>query len=180
MTYGINPQEQPAYGTNPPPGKQKKPPHKRWWFWPVMALAIGLVYVINFDPPGTTETATPAPIVTETVTAAPNTNADTQANKNVPREWESALNRGNRIAARDNSKQYVYRTLTSDVYGFPEDAAQYAVDNLDVDWKENALNSARRLQARDHSRESIRRTLTSAVYGFTDEEAEYALTHLEE
>ena len=45
------------------------------------------------------------------------------------------------------SKQGIYDRLTSDAgEKFPEDAAQYAIDNLKVDYKKNALEKLRIMQ----------------------------------
>lgn len=79
------------------------------------------------------------------------------------------------------SKQGIYDRLVSE-YGeqFSEEAAQYAIDNLDADFKQNALEKARIYQeTMDMSPEAIRDQLTSE-YGeqFTQEEADYAIEHL--
>jgi len=172
MTYGINPpeQQQQNYAANPPPQNQKKPVHKRWWFWPVLVIAALFAYMLNFDPPGEAVPTTHPPAATES-TSAPEVASD------VPREWESALNRAERLASRDYSKEGTYRTLMS-AYDFPADAAQYAVDSVEADWKANALNKAQDLQNRDYSHKQIGRILSSA-YDFTEEEADYALANLE-
>ena len=79
------------------------------------------------------------------------------------------------------SKQGIYDQLTSE-YGdkFTAEAAQYAVDNLDVDYKENALKSAETYQeTMAMSPAAIKDQLTSE-YGekFTEEEAQYAIDNL--
>lgn len=81
------------------------------------------------------------------------------------------------------SKKSIYRQLTSE-YGeqFPEDAAQYAIDNLDADYKLNALEKAKSYQKNmNMSKSAIYDQLTSE-YGerFTEEEAQYAIDHLED
>ena len=79
------------------------------------------------------------------------------------------------------SKARLYRQLTSP-YGsqFSEDAAQYAIDNLDTDYKQAALNKARSYQDRMHmSVNRIYDQLTSQYgEGFTAEEAQWAIDHL--
>ncbi len=81
------------------------------------------------------------------------------------------------------SERGVYDQLTSEYgEGFSPEAAQYAVDNLDVDWNEVALESARSYQ--DHmsmSRDAIYDQLVSE-YGekFTPEQAQYAVDNLPE
>ena len=66
----------------------------------------------------------------------------------VPREWESALNSAyNYAEIMSMSKAGIYDQLVSE-YGeaFPEEAAQYAIDNIEFDWNENALKSAKNYQ----------------------------------
>lgn len=79
------------------------------------------------------------------------------------------------------SKQGIYDQLTSDAgEKFPEDAAQYAIDNLKVDYKKNALEKAKDYaNQQDMSNDAIYDKLTSS-YGekFTQEEAQYAIDHL--
>ena len=79
------------------------------------------------------------------------------------------------------SKQGIYDQLTSE-YGekFPEEAAQYAIDNLNADYNKNALEKAKDYQKNlNMSTEAIREQLTSE-YGekFTEEEADYAVSNL--
>lgn len=165
---------------NYPPQQTKKPLHKRAWFWIVIAigalgaLGMGLIAALAIFLAASPSTPQPEPQATVTTEAA-----ETPQTRDVPREWQAALKAGQSVADRNHSKIYVHRTLTSTVYGFPDDAAQYAVDNITGDWNERALGAATALQERGKSNEYIRRTLTSTVYGFTDEEADYAITHLE-
>lgn len=81
------------------------------------------------------------------------------------------------------SKKAIYNQLTSE-YGekFPEDAAQYAIDNLRADYKENALAKAKTYQqTMSMSKSAIYDQLISE-YGekFTAEEAQYAIDHLDD
>ena len=78
------------------------------------------------------------------------------------------------------SKKRIYDQLTSEYDKFPAEAAQYAVDNLQVDYKANALASAKSYQKTMHmSSEAIRSQLASEYADkFTAEEADYAVTHL--
>lgn len=80
------------------------------------------------------------------------------------------------------SKQGIYDQLISE-YGeqFSEEDAQYAIDNLNVDYNENALETAKVYQEEmDMSQAEIFDQLTSE-YGekFTTEEAQYAVDHLD-
>lgn len=79
------------------------------------------------------------------------------------------------------SKQGIYDQLTSE-YGekFPADAAQYAIDHLDADYKENALEKAKSYyEDMNMSKDAVRNQLISE-YGekFTAEEADYAIANL--
>ena len=80
------------------------------------------------------------------------------------------------------SKAGLYDQLTSEFGGqFPDDAAQYAIDNVEADWKENALKKAIVYQeSMSMSKEQIRDQLVSeAGEQFTQEEADYAVENLE-
>lgn len=81
------------------------------------------------------------------------------------------------------SKQGIYDQLTSE-YGdqFDVEAAQYAIDNLNVDYKENALKCGENYKKTMHmSKARIYDQLTSE-YGekFTTEQAQYAIDNLDE
>lgn len=81
------------------------------------------------------------------------------------------------------SKQRIYEQLTSE-YGekFSTEAAQYAIDNIDVDWNANALKKAKSYQqTMNMSKQRIYDQLISE-YGekFTKEQAQYAIDHLED
>ncbi len=80
------------------------------------------------------------------------------------------------------SKSGLYDQLTSE-YGdqFSTEAAQYAVDNVEADWKENALRKAEDYAETMHmSKAGVYDQLTSE-YGeqFIQEEADYAIDNLE-
>ena len=64
--------------------------------------------------------------------------------ESVPREYKAALKKAESYAKTMHmSKAGIYDQLTSE-YGenFPAEAAQYAIDNIQWDWKENALKKA--------------------------------------
>ncbi|CAN5336012.1 hypothetical protein BH09PAT4_BH09PAT4_07250 [soil metagenome] len=102
----------------------------------------------------------------------------------VPAEYVSALNKAYSYAKTMNmSKAGIYDQLTSE-YGekFTANAAQYAIDNVQADWKANALAKAQSYQSdMDMSPAAIHDQLVSS-YGekFTVEEADYAIAHLNE
>lgn len=103
--------------------------------------------------------------------------------KNIPTEYKSALKSAKSYSdTLHMSKQAIYDQLISEYGGkFTAEAAQYAIDNLDIDYNENALKSAESYQETLHmSPAAIHDQLTS-VYGgkFTAEEADYAIEHLE-
>lgn len=61
---------------------------------------------------------------------------------------------------------------------FPEDAIDYAMDNIIVDWKEQALKSAESYD--EYASMSDSRLYDQLIYeGFSDEEAQYAIDNLE-
>jgi len=100
----------------------------------------------------------------------------------IPREYSAALNKAKTYAGLMHmSKASLYDQLTSE-YGehFPEDAARYAIDNVDANWKENALSKAYTYSDDMHmSKASVYDQLTSE-YGekFTAEEAQYAIDNV--
>lgn len=100
----------------------------------------------------------------------------------VPTEYKNALRKAKSYSdLMHMSKAGIYDQLTSE-YGekFSPEAAQYAMDNLEVDWNKNALEKARSYQdSMAMSPDAIYEQLTSE-YGeqFTPEEAQYAVDNL--
>lgn len=100
----------------------------------------------------------------------------------VPVEYTSALKKAESYSSLMHmSKAGIYDQLTNE-YGeqFAAEAAQYAVDTVQVDWNENALAKAKDYQkTMSMSPAAIHDQLTSA-YGekFTAAEADYAIAHL--
>ncbi|MEX6259899.1 Ltp family lipoprotein [Staphylococcus ureilyticus] len=81
------------------------------------------------------------------------------------------------------SKAGIYDQLTSSAGDeYPDGAAQYAVDNLEANYKENALESAKNYtDIMGMSDDELYDQLTSdAGDKFTEEEAQYAIDHLED
>ena len=81
------------------------------------------------------------------------------------------------------SKKGIYDQLTSSYgEGFTAEAAQYAIDNLQVDYNKNALEKAKTYQSSMHmSKQKIYEQLTSSYgEGFTKKEAQYAIDHLDD
>lgn len=129
----------------------------------------------------TTDTSTDEQTTTQTEQAE---QTDTQEpEETVSKEFENALKKADQYANDMHmSKKGVYEQLTSE-YGeqFPEDAAQYAIDNVKADWNANALAKAKDYQeSMSMSKNAIYDQLTSE-YGeqFTADEAQYAVDNLD-
>lgn len=150
---------------------------------------LDLVFMSNPDAESTsnssstTETETS---ITESSSSAPDSINETSESESsqddIPIEYESALKQAEGYSdTMHMSKNAIYDQLTSEYGGqFPAEAAQYAVDNLDVDYNYNALKQAEGYQdTMSMSTEAIRDQLTSEYGGqFTPEEAEYAVNNL--
>lgn len=109
---------------------------------------------------------------------------DSEEEENVSLEYRNALAKAQIYAeTMSMSKKAVYDQLVSE-YGenFDEDAAQYAIDNLEgISWKENALEKAKTYsETMNMSKAAIYDQLISD-YGeqFTKKQAQYAIDHLE-
>ncbi|KML32315.1 Ltp family lipoprotein [Rossellomorea marisflavi] len=105
-----------------------------------------------------------------------------QKKEDVPREFASALKKAETYAnTMSMSKAAIYDQLVSE-YGekFPEEAAQYAMEHIEHDWKANALKKAETyVDEMAMSSDAVYDQLVSE-YGekFTAEEAQYAVEHL--
>lgn len=103
--------------------------------------------------------------------------------EDIPMEYKSALKKAKMYSdTMSMSKIGLYDQLTSE-YGekFTEEAAQYAIDNVEADWNENALKKAKTYQeTMSMSKNAIYDQLISE-YGekFTADEAQYAIDNLE-
>lgn len=100
----------------------------------------------------------------------------------VPKEYKSALRKAKVYSdTMSMSKEGLYDQLTSE-YGekFSAEAAQYAVDNLNANWKENALKKAKVYQETMAMSPSAIYDQLVSEYGekFTEEEAKYAVDNL--
>lgn len=103
--------------------------------------------------------------------------------ESVPTEYKNALKKATQYSSLMHmSKQGIYDQLTSEYgEGFPEDAAQYAIDNIEADWEANALAKAKDYSDTMHmSKQGIYDQLISE-YGekFTEDEAQYAIDNVE-
>nr|WP_288825552.1 Ltp family lipoprotein [uncultured Clostridium sp.] len=115
---------------------------------------------------------------TETATVEASTE-----NASIPTEYKSALNKAKTYGdVMHMSKAGIYNQLTSE-YGekFTPEAAQYAIDNVEVDWNANALIKAKTYSDTMYmSKAGIYDQLISENGEiFTPEEAQYAIDHVE-
>lgn len=162
----------------------KKPLFKRPWFIAVIIMV--LIGIIGSFAGGSDEPAekVTAPAENKTTVTAPETGNESikDAEPEVPKEYQSALKKAQSYSDRMHmSKAGLYNQLTSE-YGeqFTAEAAQYAVDNVQADWKANALAKAHTYQEKmDMSPAAIYDQLVSE-YGeqFTEDEAQYAIDNL--
>lgn len=154
----------------------------------VLAIIIGL-FASEEESPADTETnpVTEEAEVNEEATEPTEETAEeeesTSVEENVPREYKSALTKAEQYAKTMHmSKAGIYDQLVSE-HGenFPEDAAQYAIDNIDFDWKENALKKAESYAENMSMSDAAIYDQLISEYGekFTPEEAQYAIDNLE-
>lgn len=106
-----------------------------------------------------------------------------ETEEKVPREFKSALNKAEQYGDMMHmSKAAIYDQLTSE-YGeqFSQEAAQYAIEHMEMDWNANALIKAEEYSDMMHmSKAAIYAQLTSE-YGeqFTSDEAQYAIDNIQ-
>ncbi len=172
--------------------KNSKPIYKRWWFWVIAVIFLFSIIPGKSDSQTAVQNTSVASVSSssnmQTDSTAPNAAAENKEeaqpkNDGVSAEYKNALKKAKIYSdTMHMSKRGIYDQLVSE-YGekFPEDAAQYAVDNLDADWNANALAKAKEYQKlMAMSVSAIYDQLTSD-YGekFTAEEAQYAIDNLE-
>lgn len=180
--------------------RYRKPLLQQRWFWLMVITVIGKFFISDNNnqtiapesiPPVITSSSTTDLLTGDTLTTAPLTvnqsenisdNIEAEPEDIIPQEYISALNKANSYSkSMHMSKRRIYDQLSSE-HGekFSEEAAQYAVDNLEADWFANALAKAKSYQSSmSMSPEAIRDQLTSD-FGekFTQEEADYAIENL--
>lgn len=143
-------------------------------------LLVGIVSAAG----GGTDTDTSnntTPANSETTQTAETKPAEKQE-PDVPAEYKSALAKADSYANTQHmSKKGLYDQLTSE-YGeqFSKEAAQYAVDNVEADWKANALAKAKSYQETQNMSPAAIRDQLVSEYGeqFTAAEADYAIANL--
>lgn len=163
--------------------KNKKPFYKKIWVWAIVVIIIGAIGSggLNDSKDSKLDTGNKEEISQNQKTEK-NVPAKEKAEEDVPREYKSALKKAKTYSdTMSMSKAALYGQLTSE-YGekFSQEAAQYAIDNVDADWKANALKKANTYQeTMSMSPNAIYDQLISE-YGekFTEEEAQYAIDNL--
>lgn len=192
MTSPTQPQPQPQFQPQPPgvPAavKPAKPWYKKWWGIALIVLAV-LVVLSFFVPkdqkatqqaaPSSTPAASATQTASETKEAAASEKPKTES---VPREYESALSKAKQYLSFGGfSKAGLYEQLTSENgEKFSPEAAQYAMDHINANWKEQALKKAKTYQDTMHMSPSAIHDQLISEYGdkFTEEEAQYAVDNL--
>ena len=176
--------------------KNKKPIYKRPWFIViVLFIIIGVIGEMGDDEPSIFEfwviscPCTVIPLSTEEGSSSPispitqNSNIEEKVEENVPTEYKTALKKAKIYSDTMNmSKAGLYDQLVSE-YGekYTAEASQYAIDNLEADWKENALKKAKTYSSTmNMSKAGVYDQLISE-YGekFTSEEAQYAIDNVQ-
>ena len=112
-------------------------------------------------------------------TVADNKTSEVETTQAVSSEFNAALTKAQSYSEILNySKQQIYDQLISDFEQFPPEAAQYAIDHLDVDFRINALEKAKSYrEILNYSNKAIFNQLVT-IEKFTEEEAQYAIDNL--
>ena len=165
--------------------KNKKPMYKRAWLGAlaivIVAGAVGCSDVDNSKEVngGSVETVQEVSQNNSENTIAENKSED-KIDDNIPMEYRSVMEKAQFYSDVVNmSKAKMYEELTAGC-GFTAEEAQYAVDNVKVDWKENALKTAKTYEDESISKAGMYDRLTSEYEDmFTEEEAQYAVDNIE-
>lgn len=176
--------------------KNKKPVYKRVWFWLIALIIVVSALgsggngesdvanneVLQSDQDDTVSTSNEDVSVTENTSNSIEVTQENNVQNNISTEFNSALIKAKAYSdTMYMSKAGIYNQLTSE-YGekFSEEAAQYAIDNINTEWNENALNKAKVYSDTMYmSKAGIYDQLISE-YGekFTTEEAQYAIDNV--
>ena len=168
--------------------KNKKPIYKRPWFLVLAFLVIVSAISSGGDDDSTQISSGTAQEITQNQDTGENASvedvkAEEKVEDNVPTEYKTALRKAKTYSNTMNmSKAGVYDQLISE-YGekFTAEEAQYAIDNVQADWKENALKKAKTYQETMAMSPSAIYDQLISEYGekFTAEEAQYAIDNLQ-
>ena len=156
----------------------KKPMYKRVWFW-----AVAIIIVVGTASCSNTDNSKEVNSEDTVVENKLEDKVEVKVEDNIPTEYKSALRKAKSYSDIMNmSKAGIYDQLTSE-YGekFTAEAAQYAIDNVEADWKENALKKAKSYQETMSMSPSAIYDQLVSEYGeqFTAEEAQYAIDNLD-
>ena len=167
--------------------KNKKPIYKRAWFWAVAVIVVvgtsGGSDTDNSKETNSGNAESVQEVSQSNENAIAENESEDKAEDTIPEEYKSALKKAKSFTDEMNlSKVRLYGMLTStsDYYDthFTPEAAQYAVDNVGVDWKESALKRAEIYRkVSSLSTEAIYDELTAMEY--TEEEIQYAIDNLD-
>jgi len=160
--------------------KNKKPIYKRAWFIILTVIIVGSIGANLGDSSETTTTVNSSNTTKETTNN--NDESIKQSDSKVPAEYTSALKKAEIYSdTMYMSKSGIYDQLTSE-HGekFSEEAAQYAMDNINADWNKNALEKAKVYQDDMAMSPAAIEDQLKSEHGekFTAEEAAYAVEHL--
>ena len=166
--------------------KNKKAIYKRPWF--IVIVVFIILAAIGDSSSSDSKTASSG---TSKIEQEINPSNKTESNilveddveEKIPTEYKSALRKAKTYSnTMAMSKAGLYEQLTSE-YGekFSAEAAQYAVDNVNADWKANALKKAKTYQGTMAMSPSAIYDQLVSQHGekFTVEEAQYAIDNLE-
>jgi len=176
-------------GTAPSQPKTKRPIYRRWWVIALAAIVvIGGISTATGGGPDTGKTAghsTPAASANAKDAPKDGPLAEDPA---VAEEPEMTASQENAVAAAENylsfapfSKKGLIRQLSSDAGdGYPKADAVFAVNHIDVDWKEQAVKAAKSyLDMTSFSRDGLIQQLSSpAGDQYTHAQAVYAVNQL--
>lgn len=161
--------------------KNKKPFYTKWWFWVIVALfIIGSVGGQGISDKSTINSSSDNQVATNTSESTTKVEEESK----VPKEYLNALKKAQTYSdTMYMSEKALYKQLTSEYgEGFTEEAAQYAIDNVNADYNYNAYKKALTYQdSMSMSQNNIYEQLISE-YGeeFTEEQATYAINKLNE
>lgn len=177
--------------------KEKKPFYKKWWFIVLVVIIIVSAFsdgdeetadiadkddMEQVEEIGTTEEAKVnetevEPVEEEAVEEEPETEPEPESE--VSREFRNAQETAEQYLVYTSfSKSGLYDQLLFE--GYPEDAAQYAIDRMDegVNWDIQALEKAK--EYLEYSSFSDQGLYDQLLFeGFTEEQAQYAIDNLE-
>lgn len=123
-----------------------------------------------------TKEATSSP---ENKTEQATTTKTEKADDSIPTEYKTAVKKATQYADTVHLSKEGLRTQLVDFEKFSQEAADYAVENANIDYKQQAVEKAKQYQETvAMSPEAIRGQLVD-FEKFTQEEADYAVENLE-